>query len=139
MKQRQLVHTIICLHTIYVAQINLIRAALGFNKNNASRGYKSSNSQSKGPHIKAKSKQSINRLKVSSRNEPVEGGKPCERKSTNQNQTHGLNRRLRKIRGKLVGAIIQSKDSCLNLPITSKNSKSRIEMDNNMRKWQKFF
>ena len=51
-----------------VAKINLIRAALGFNKNNASRGYKSSNLKSKGPHIKAASNQSINRLKVSSRN-----------------------------------------------------------------------
>ena len=80
-----------------VAKINLIRAALGFNKNNASRGYKSSNSQSKGPHIKAESKQYINRLKVLSQNEPVEGGKPCERESTNQNRTHGLNRQLRKI------------------------------------------
>ena len=68
-----------------VAKINLIRAALGFKKNNASRGYKSFNYQSKGPHIKAESKQSINRLKVSSRNKPVEGGKPCERESTNQN------------------------------------------------------
>ena len=59
-----------------VAKINLIRAALGFNDCSASRGYKSSNYQSKGPHIKAESKQSINRLKVSSRDEPVEGGKP---------------------------------------------------------------
>ena len=121
-----------------VAKIKLIRAALGFNKNNASRGYKSSNYQFKGPHIKAESKQSINRLNVSSRNEPVEVGKPCERESTNQNRTHGLNRRLCKIRGKLVGAIIQSKESCLNLSNTSKNSESRIEMDKNMRKWQKF-
>ena len=121
-----------------VAKINLIRAALGFNKNNAIRGYKSSNYQSKEPHIKAESKQSINRLKVSSRNEPVEGGMSCERESTNQNRTHGSNRRLRKIRGKLVGAIIQSKENCLNLPSTFKNSESRIEMDKNKRKWQKF-
>ena len=77
-------------------------------------------------------------MKISSRNEPVEGGKPCERESTNQNRTHGLNRRPRKIREKLVGAIIQSTESCLNLPNTSKNSESRIEMDKNMRKWQKF-
>ena len=105
-----------------MAKINLICAALGFNKNNPSRGYKSSNSQSKGPHIKAESKQSINRLKVSSQNEPVEGGKPFERESTNQNRTYGLNRRLRKIRGKLVGAIIQSKESCLNLPNTTKKN-----------------
>ena len=116
---------------------NLNRAALGFNENNQSRGYKSSNYQSKGPHIKAESKQSINRLKILSRNDPVEGGKPCERESTNQNRTHGLNRRLRNIRGNLVGAIIQSKDSCLNLSNTSKNSESRTEMDKNMRKWQK--
>ena len=54
-----------------VAKINLIRAALGFNENNASRGYKSSNYQSKGPHIKAESKQSINRFEVLSQNEPV--------------------------------------------------------------------
>ena len=58
-----------------VTKINLFRAALGFNKNNPSRGYKSSSSQSKGPHIKAESKQSINRLKISSRDEPVEGRK----------------------------------------------------------------
>ena len=49
-----------------------------------------------------------------------------------------MNRRLREIRGKLVGAIIQSKESCLNLPNTSKNSESRFEMDKNTRKWQKF-
>ena len=78
-------------------------------------------------------------MKVSLRNEPVEGAKPCEWESTNQNRTHGLNRRLRKIRGNLVGAIIQSKESCcLNLSNTSKNSQSRIAMDKSMRKWQKF-
>ena len=58
-----------------VAKINLTRTALGFNDSNTSRGYKSFNCKSKGPHIKAESKQSINRLKVSSRDEPVEGGK----------------------------------------------------------------
>ena len=34
--------------------------------------------------------------------------------------------------------IIQSKESCSNLSNTSKNSESRIEMDKNIRKWQKF-
>ena len=43
-----------------VAKINLIRTALGFYSSSASRGYKSSNNSSKGPHIKAESKQSIN-------------------------------------------------------------------------------
>ena len=122
-----------------MAKINLIRAALGFNENNASRGYKSYNYQSKGPHIKAESKQSLNRLKVSSQNELVEGGKPCERESTNQNRTHGLNLRLRKIRCKLVGALIQSQESCLNLSNTSKNPESRIELDKKMRKMAEIF
>ena len=71
-----------------VAKINLIRTTLGFSDSNTSRGYKSSNYKSKGPHITAESQQSINRLEVSSRDEPVEGGKTCERNSTNQNRTH---------------------------------------------------
>ena len=121
-----------------VAKINLIRAALGFNDSSASRGYKSSNYQSKRPNIKAEKKQSINRLKVSSRDEPVAGGKPCERKSTNQNRTHGLNRRQREIRSKLVGAITQSKKSCLDLSNSKfQNSEPRTETDRNMKKWQK--
>ena len=48
-----------------VAKIIFIRTALEFNSSSASRGYKSSNNPSKGPHIKAESKQSTNRLKVS--------------------------------------------------------------------------
>ena len=68
-----------------VVKINLIRTALRFDKSNASRGYKTCNNISKRPHIKAKIKQPINRLKVSSRDHPVEGGKSCERESTNQN------------------------------------------------------
>ena len=122
-----------------VAKINLIRTAVGFNVSNTSKGYKYSNHKSKGTHIKAESKQSINRLKVSSRDEPIEGGKPCERNSTNQIRTHGLSRRLREIRSKLVGAITQSKKSCIQLSNSKfQNSNSRIEMDRNMKKWQKF-
>ena len=81
-----------------VAKFNLIRTALGFNDSNTSRGYKSSNCKSKGPHIKAESKQSNNILKVLSRDEPVEGGTPCEGNSTNKIRTRGLSRRLRGIR-----------------------------------------
>ena len=55
-----------------VAKINSIRTALGFGKSNASRGYKTHNNISKGPNIIAKSKQSINRLEISSRDQPVE-------------------------------------------------------------------
>ena len=49
----------------FVAKINLIRTALGFNSSSASRGYQSSNHSSNGLHIKAESKQTIHRLKVS--------------------------------------------------------------------------
>ena len=118
-----------------VAKVILIRTALGFNSSSASRGYQSSNNSSKGPHIKAESKQSINRLNVFSRDKPVEGGKPCERESTNQNRTHGLNRRLSKIRSKLVEAITPSKKSCSNLSHSNlsnskiQNLNPEIEMD----------
>ena len=121
-----------------VAKINLIRTALGFNDSNTSRGHKSSKYKSKGPHITAESQQSINRLEVLSRDEPVEGGKTCERNSTNQIRTRGFSRRLREIRARLVGAITQSEESCLqfsNFKIQS--SKSQIGMDS-MRKSQKF-
>ena len=40
-----------------VAKINLIRTALEFDNSSASRGYKTRRDQSKGPHIKAESKQ----------------------------------------------------------------------------------
>ena len=53
-----------------VAKINLIRTALGFN---TSKGHY----KSKGPICTAESKQSKNRLEVSSQNESVEGGKTC--------------------------------------------------------------
>ena len=122
-----------------VAKINLIRTALGFNVSNTSRGYKSSNYKSKGPHITAESQQSINRLEISSRDESVEGGKTCKRNSTNQIRTRGLSRRLREIRTGLVGAITQSEEICLqssNFKI--QNSNSQIGMDRSMRKWQKF-
>ena len=122
-----------------VAKINLIRTALGFHNKNASRGYKTCNYKSKRPHIKAETKQSINRLKVSSRDILVEGGKSCEQESINQNRTHGLNRRLRKLLKNLLVAITQSKKSCLNLS-NSKNhdSKTQVKMDKSMQKWQKF-
>ena len=55
-----------CGNMFVVAKINLIRPALGFNDSNTSRGYKSSNYKSKGPHIKPESNQSINRLETSS-------------------------------------------------------------------------
>ena len=121
-----------------VAKINLIRTALGFDNSSASSAYKTRNDQPNGPQIKAESKQSINRLNVLSRNKPAEGGRSCERKSTNQNRTHDLNRRLGNLRSNLVGAITQSKKSCLNLSNSNfNNSKSQIEMDKNMKKWQK--
>ena len=115
-----------------VAKINLIRTAPGFN---TSKGH----NKSKGPICTAESKQSINRLEVSSRNDSVEGGKPCKRKSTNQVQTRRLSRRLREIRTGLVGAIIKSEQSCSKLlKSNSQISPSNIKMDQSMRKWQKF-
>ena len=115
-----------------VAKINLIRTALGFN---TSKGH----NKSKGPICTAERKQSINRLEVFSRNDSVEGGKTCKRKSTNQIQTRGLSRRLREIRTGLVGAIIKSEQSCSKLLKTnSQISTSNIKMDRSMRKWQKF-
>ena len=121
-----------------VAKINLIRTALGFNDSNTSRGYRSSNYKSKGPHIKPESNQSIKRLEIWSQDEPVEGGKPCERNSTNQIRTRGLSQRLREIRSKLVGAIAQLEESCLQLSnYEFQSSKSQIGMDRSMRKWQK--
>ena len=119
-----------------VVKINLIRIALGFI---TTKGYKSSNNKSKGPICTAESKQPINRLEVSSRDESVEGGKTCKRNSTNQIQARGLSRRLREIRTGLVGAIIKSEESCSkssNFKIQISNSK--IGMDRSMRKWQKF-
>ena len=120
-----------------VAKINLIRTALGFNT--SSKGYKSFNNKSKGPICTAGSQQSINRLEVSSRDESVEGGKTCNRNSTNKIQARGLSRRLREIRTGLVGVNIKSEESC------SKSSKFKIQiakskngMDRSMRKWQKF-
>ena len=81
-------------------------------------------------------------MKVSSRDQPVEGGKSCERELTNQNRTHGLNQRLRNLRSNLVGAIAQS---VLLLKVVSiyqnqkiHNSKTQIEMDKSMKKWQIF-
>ena len=122
-----------------VPKINLIRTALGFDKISASRGSNTCNNKFKAPHIKAESKQSINRLKVSSRDKPGEGGKSCERQSTNQKRTHGLSRRLPNFCSYLVDAITQSKKSCLNLSNSKfHNSKSQIAMNNNMKKWQKF-
>ena len=116
-----------------VVKINLIRTALGFGKSIASRRSNTCNNISKGQHIKAKSEQSINRLKFSSRDQPVEGGKSCERESTNQNRTHGFNQQLRFLRGNLVGAITQSKESCFKLSNSKiHNSKTQI------KKWQKF-
>ena len=122
-----------------VAKISLIRNALGFGKSIASRGFRTCNNISKGPHIKAKSKPSINRLKILSRDQPVEGGKSCERESTNQNRTRGLNQRLLNLRSNLVGAITQSKQSCFKL-INSKihSLKTQIELDKSMKKWQRF-
>ena len=114
-----------------VAKINLILTALRFDNSNASRGYKTYNNKSKGPHMKWKSKQSINRLRVSSRDTPFEGGKSCEWESTNQNQTYGLNQRLRNVRSNLVGAITQSKECCLDL------SNSRFTIQNLKSKWKK--
>ena len=115
-----------------VAKINLIRTALGFN---TSKGH----NKSKGPICTSESKQSINRLEVSSRNDSVEGGKTCKRKSTNQVQS-GLSRRLREIRSGLVGAITKSEQSCSKLlKSNSQVSPSNIKMDRSMRKWQKFF
>ena len=122
-----------------VAKINLIRTALGFNDSNTSRGHKSSNYKSKETHIKAESQQSIKRLEVSSRDEPVESGKTCERNSTNQIRTRGLSRRLRELRSRLVGAITQSEESRLQLSNSKiQSSKSQFGMDRSMRKWQKF-
>ena len=115
-----------------VAKINLIRTALGFN---TSKGH----NKSKGPICTAESKQSINRLEVSSQNDSVEGGKSCKRKSTNQIQTRNLSRRLREIRTGLVGAIIKSEQSCSKLSKSnSQISASNTKMDRSMRKWQKF-
>ena len=120
------------------AKINLIRTALGFNVSNTSRGYKSSNYKSKGPHITAENQQSINRLEVLSRDESVEGGKTCKRNSTNQIRTRGLSRPLRKIRTGLLGFITQSEEKCLqssNFKI--QNSNSQIAMNRSLRKCQK--
>ena len=128
-KQRQLVRMI---KSLRLAKINLIRTALGFN---TSRGH----NKSKGPICIAESKQSINRLEVSSRNDSVEGGKTCKRKSTNQIQTCGLSRRLRELRTRLVGAIIKSEQSSSKLlKSNSQISTSNIKMDRSMRKWQNF-
>ena len=115
-----------------VAKIKLIRTALGYN---TSKGH----NKSEGPICTAESKQSINRLEVSSRNDSVEGGKTCKRKSTNQIQTRNLSRRLREIRTGLVGAIIKSEQSCSKLSKSnSQISASNTKMDRSMRKWQKF-
>ena len=115
-----------------VAKINLIRTALGFN---TSKGH----NKSKGPICTAESKQSINRLEVSSQNESVEGGKTGQRKSTNQIQTRGLNRRLRETRTGFVRAIIKSEQSCSkSLNSKFQISTSKIGMDRSMRKRQKF-
>ena len=126
-----------------VAKINLIRTALGFN---TSKGHNTS----KGPTCStADNKHSINRLEVSSQNDSVEGGKTCKRISTNQIQTRNLSRRLREILTGLVGAIIQSEQSCskfsksnAQIPKIFKSSpqlsKSNSNMDQSMRKWQKF-
>ena len=120
---------------ITVAKINLKRTALGFDISNAYRGYKTCNNKSKGPHIKAESKQSLYTLIVSSRDKPVEGGKSCEREPTNQNRTRDLNPRLRNLRSNLVGAITQSKKSCLNLSNSKiHDSKTQVEMDKSMKK-----
>ena len=74
--------------------------------------YESSNNKSKGPICTAGSKQSINKLEVSSRDESVEGGKTLNRNSANQIQARGLSRRLREIRTGLASAIIKSEESC---------------------------
>ena len=112
-----------------VAKINLIRTVLGFN---TSKG----DNKTKGPFCTAESKQSINRLEVSSRDESVEGGKTCKRKSTNQIQTRGLSQRLREIRPGLVGAFIKSDQSCsksLNSQIQISTSKIRMDRSANGR------
>ena len=67
-------------------------------------------------------------MKFLSRDQPVECGKSCERESTNQNRTHGLNQQLRNLRRSLVGANTQSKQSCFKLSnLKIHNSKTQIK------------
>ena len=83
--------------------------------------------------MKAHNQQSIIRLEVSSRFQPLAGVKSCRRKLTNQNRTHGSNQRLCNISEKLVGAITQLEESRLKT-----NSTTHIVMVQSMKKWEKF-
>ena len=117
-----------------VAKINSTHTNLGFVQSNTSQGHEVYNNTSKGQQIKAHKQQSINILEISSRFQPVEGVKSCERKLTNQNRTQGSNQRLCNLREILVGAITQLEETRLNL---NSNSNIHIEMDLSMKQWEK--
>ena len=123
-----------CDNMFTVAKINSIRTNLGFVQSNASSGPEIYNRTSKRQKIKAHNQQSIKRLKISSRFQPVEGVKSCERKLTKQNQTHGSNQRLCSIRENLDSAITQLEESRLNL---NSDSNTHIEINRSMKKWEK--
>ena len=67
------------------AKINSKHTNFAFFQNNASRGRELYNNTSMGQKIKAHYQQSLNRLEVSSRFQPLAGVKSCRRKLTNQN------------------------------------------------------
>ena len=97
-----------------VAKINSIRTALSFVKNNASRGPHLSKYTSRAPKVTNNNPSSNNRLavcNVSSRDEPVECVKSCDRKWTNQKQEICINRQLHNKNENLVGAITHSERS----------------------------
>ena len=62
-----------------VAKRNSIRTNLGFVQSNASRGHEVYNHTSQEQKIKAHNQQSLNRLEILSRFQPIEGVKACER------------------------------------------------------------
>ena len=120
-----------------VAKINSIRTALGFPKNNATRGTHLGNNTSRGPQV-TNNNQSPNdgiaACKVLLRDTPVEGVESCERKWTNQKQENCMNRQLRKTNENFVVANTHSERSYTKLLI----SNNYIKMDGSLKNMRRF-